>query len=224
VWPMSVLKVALRVLRVPQLVLTKPDLRRERLRRAVISSAAPPGKYTTAATAVQPPAHAGERTLSGTVPGGISCNVGSRPGDARRVMSLVASGTDAHTFTHSHAALDGHRMAHSTGCRDVGLLPALVYCNATTSRYAHTHAYTALGGHCMARCRMCGGCRRWPQYCHDSTTTQCTGGLQLLCAAPPSRMADRFCSSKVRCARPPVCPCKLARYSHSVYYGAASTP
>ena len=72
VWPMSVLKVALRVLRVPQLVLTKPDLRRERLRRAVISSAAPPGKYTTAATAVQPAAHAGERTLSGTVPGGIS--------------------------------------------------------------------------------------------------------------------------------------------------------
>jgi hypothetical protein len=50
------------------------------------------------------------------------------------------------------------------------------------------------------------------------------GGLQLLCAAPPSRMADRFCSSKVRCARPPVCPCKLARDSHRVYYGAASTP
>ena len=107
----------------------------------------------TAAAAVQPPAHAGERTLSGTVPGGISCDVGSRPGDVRREMSVVASGTDAHTLTHSHTALDGHRMAHSTGCRDVGLLPPLVYCNATFSRYEHTHAYTALGGHCMPRCR-----------------------------------------------------------------------
>jgi hypothetical protein len=68
-------------------------------------------------------------------------------------MSLVASGTGAHTFTLSHTALDGHRMAHSTGCRNVWLLPALVYCTETTRRYAHTHAYTALGGHCVPRCR-----------------------------------------------------------------------
>ena len=151
----------------------------------------------------------------GTVPGGISCNVGSRPGDARRVMSLVASGTGAHTFRHSHTALDGHRMAHSTGCRDVRLLPALVYCTETTPRYAHTHAYTALGGHCMPRCRSVWWLPPLAQYCHISTTTQCTGALQLLCAAPPSCTADRFCSSKVRW---------LARNSHSVYYVAASTP
>ncbi len=64
VWPMSVLTVALRVLRVPQLVPTGPDHRRERLRRAVSSPAAPPGKNTTAAKAALPtPAHAGERTV-----------------------------------------------------------------------------------------------------------------------------------------------------------------
>ena len=148
VWPMSVLTVALPVLRVPQFVLTGPDHRRERPRRAVSSSSAPSGKNTTAAKAALPtPAHAGERTLSGTVPGGISCGVGSRPGDARRVMYLVASGTDTHAFKHSHTALDGHRMAHSTGCRDVWLLPALVSCNETTPRYAHTHTHL----HCARR-------------------------------------------------------------------------
>ncbi len=99
VWPMSVLKVALRVLRVPQLVLTEPDLRRERLRRAVISSAAPPGKNMTAAAAVQPPAHAGERTLSGTVPGGIPCRVGPHSSDA---TFCATSARDIHTHTHTH--------------------------------------------------------------------------------------------------------------------------
>jgi hypothetical protein len=186
------------------LKLTKPAHRCERLRRAASSSAASPEKNTTAAKAALPTlAHAGERTLSGTVPGGISCDVGFRPWDARRVMSLVASGTGAHTFTLSHAALDGHRMAQSTGCRDVRLVPALVYCNATFSRCARTHTHP----------------------CHD--LLHGAGELQLLCAAPPSRTVDRFCSSKVRCARPPVCPCKgckLARDSHSVYYVAASTP
>jgi hypothetical protein len=77
-WRMSVLTAALRVLRAPQLVLNGPDHRRERLRRAVISSAAPPGKNTTAAAkaALPPPGYAGERTLSGTVQGGIPCHVG----------------------------------------------------------------------------------------------------------------------------------------------------
>ena len=89
-----------------QLIHNGPDHRRERLRRAVSSSAAPPGKNTTAAAAVQPRAHAGERTLSGTVPSGIC----TRPGDARRAMSLVASGPDAHTRTLTRTLrLGGHR-------------------------------------------------------------------------------------------------------------------
>ncbi len=110
VWPMSVLTVALPVLRVPQLVLTGADRRRERLRRAASSSAAPPGKNTTAAAAVQPPAHAGERTLSGTVPGGILCDVGSRPGDAfLRNIRLGHTHTHTRTHTHTHA----HRYTHT---------------------------------------------------------------------------------------------------------------
>jgi hypothetical protein len=61
VWPLSVLTVPSWVLRVPQLVLTGPDHRRELLRRAVSSSAAPPGKNTVAAAlALQPLVHAGE--------------------------------------------------------------------------------------------------------------------------------------------------------------------
>ena len=88
-----------------------------------------------------------------SAPGRAPCRAGYRatwalaPRDARRALPLVASGTDAHTFTHSHAALDGHRIAHSTGCRDVRLLHALVYCTETTPRYAHTHAYL----HCARR-------------------------------------------------------------------------
>jgi hypothetical protein len=155
-----------------------------------------------------PPSPCNRQRMQVSAPCRAPCRAGYRAtwtlarGDARRVMSLVASGTGAHTFTLSHTALDGHRMAHSTGCRDVRLLPALVYCNETTPRYARTHTHL----HCARRSLhasvpQCGGCRRWPQYCHDSTTTQCTDGLQLRCAAPPSRTADRFCSSsKVRCA------------------------
>ena len=196
---------------------TGPDHRRERLRRAVSSSAAPPGKNTTAAKAALPTlAHAGERTV-GHRAGRDMCNVGSCPGDARCVMSPVASGTDAHTFTHSHAALDGHRIAHSTGCRDVRLLPALVYCTETTPRYAHAHAYTALGGHCMPRCRSV-----WwlpplatvlPRL-HDYAVH----GWGCSCYARRRRAARPITSAAAaRCAA-------QARDSHSVYYVAASTP
>jgi hypothetical protein len=49
----------------------------------VSSSAAPPGKITTAAkAALPPPVHAGERTLSGAVQGGISCYMGPHSSDA----------------------------------------------------------------------------------------------------------------------------------------------
>ena len=155
---------------------------------------------------------------SGTVLGGISCNVGSCPGDARRVMSLVASGTDAHTFTHSHAALDGHRMAHSTGCRDVRLLPALVYCNETTPRYAHTHTHL----HCARRSLHASvpQCVVVAAVGHNTATTPRLRSARMGCScyARRRRAARQITSAAAaRCAA-------QARDSHSVYYVAASTP
>jgi hypothetical protein len=188
VWPMSVLKVALRVLRVPQLVLTKPDLRRERLRRAVISSAAPPGKNMTAVAAVQPPAHAGERTLSGTVPGGIPCHVGPHSSDATFCATSARDITHTHTQAHTHTHTHTHKHTHTQ-------------CSTVTAWLVARGAATR-------------GCFVPVVPVMPRLAPMCTGGLQGHCDTPPRCAADRFCSSKVRCARP-LLPMRVAcRHAH----------
>ena len=178
VWPMSVLAVAMRGLRDP--LFYSPNRTTGAsgsVRRAASSLAAPPGKSTTAAKAALPqPAHAGERTLSGTVQGGIPCDVGPHSSDA---------------FLHNIRL--GSRLTH-------------------TCTHPHTHTHTlcsTVTAWLVARGAATCGCFLPVVTVMPRLAPMCTGGLQGHCDTPPRCAADRFCSSKVRCARPPL-PVRVA--------------
>ncbi len=94
-----------------------------------------------------------------------------------------------------------HVGTHSTHSSDAFLRNIrLGYSHARTRTHAlaRTHTHTVLDGHCMARSFL-------PVVpVVPRLAPMCTGGLQGHCDTPPRCAADRFCSSKVRWARPPL--------------------